>query len=375
MRTSRWLLAPAFALLFVSGPARAADKQPAKEIASFGTLQAPTAEAARAKALAWYTRVGGKDQTKFDAIWGTDRPLMDKVADTLSLGNPEAAKILKQAREANGPVLEGVPSLIKDKKVDLYLRANLGLAYAKALAQRRIFEETQLTLDSRYVKPEDVEDPSVYFFTKALADYSLMARTEATSSILRLLEDVSDAPERYRMVGALMQFDMRTWQDNDLGWISRKMNIIADRLDVTRGGEKTRKMQKEVLVRLEEMIKEKENQQKQQQQSPGPPKPGDPKPGDGSDGQCPPGGPPKDGPPGNTNQPSNPLQDSQIAQSSGEGKIDPKEKSKATEQWGNLQEKDRAKIMRELTRDLPKELKESSDIFLKKLGEKEPANK
>jgi hypothetical protein len=98
-----------------------------------------------------------------------------------------------------------------------------------------------------------------------VAEYSLMARSEASQAVLRLLEDVSDAPERYRMVAALMQFDMLTWQDNDLGWVARKMGVIADRLDIVRGGEKTRKMQKEVLVRLEEMIKEKENQQKQQQ--------------------------------------------------------------------------------------------------------------
>jgi hypothetical protein len=362
------MLAPAFALLIASGPARAADKQPAKEIASFGTLQSPAADAAKAQAAAWYARTGGKDQAKFDAIWGTDRPTLDKVADTLALGNPEAAKLMKQARDANAPAPEGVPSLIKDKKVDGYLRSNLGLAYAKALANRRIFEETQLVLQT--IKAEDVVDPSVYFFTRALADYSLMSKAEATSAILRLLEDVSDAPERHRMVAALMQFDMLTWQDNDLGWISRKMNVIADRLDIVRGGEKTRKMQKEVLVRLEEMVKEKENQQKQQQQSPGPPKPGDPKPGDNG-GACPPGGPPKDGPPGNTNQPSNPLQDSQIAQSSGEGKIDPKAKKDLTENWGNLPEKERAKAMLELTRELPREMRESVDIFIKKLGEKD----
>jgi len=242
---------------------RAADRAPPREIASFGTLQAPTAEAAKAQAAAWYARSGGKDQAKFDAIWATDRPTLEKVADTLALGNPEAAKILKQARDANSPAPDGIPAMLKDKKVDAYLRSNLALAYAKALSQRRIFEEAQLALNA--VKAEDVVDPAAYFFTKAVADYSLMAKLEASTAVLRLLEDVSDSPERYRMVAALMQFDMLTWQDNDLGWIARKMGIIADRLDIVRGGEKTRKMQKEVLVRLEEMIKEKENQQKQQQ--------------------------------------------------------------------------------------------------------------
>ena len=265
MRPSHWLSAPALAcLLWIGGPARAeADTKPPKEIASFGSLQAPTVEAARDQAAKWYASVGGKDQMAFDAIWTTDRSVLDKVSQTLALGSPEAARILKEANDLNGPAPEGVPALVKDKKTDSFLRANLALAYAKALSNRRIFEESQLALAT--VRAEEVVDPAAYFFVRAVAEYSLMNKSESDAAIMRLLEDVSEAPERYRMVAALMHFDMLTWQDNDLGWVSRKMNVIADRLDINRGGEKTRKMQKEVLVRLEEMIKEKENQQKQQQ--------------------------------------------------------------------------------------------------------------
>jgi hypothetical protein len=55
---------------------------------------------------------------------------------------------------------------------------------------------------------------------------------------------------------------MLTWREKDLGWIARKMDSIQRRLDLKRGGKVTQKMQKEVLVRLDEMIKELENQQK-----------------------------------------------------------------------------------------------------------------
>ena len=65
------------------------------------------------------------------------------------------------------------------------------------------------------------------------------------------------------MVAALMHFDMLTWQEKDLGWIARKMDNIQRRLDLKRGGKQTQKLQKEVLVRLDEMIKEIENQQKE----------------------------------------------------------------------------------------------------------------
>jgi hypothetical protein len=79
---------------------------------------------------------------------------------------------------------------------------------------------------------------------------------------MRLLDDVADAPERYKMVAALMVFDMMTWKDKDLGSIARKMDNIERRLDLSRGGPKTQKLQKEVVARLDELIKEKENQSK-----------------------------------------------------------------------------------------------------------------
>ena len=105
-------------------------------------------------------------------------------------------------------------------------------------------------------------DPSAYFFHKAVCEHALMLKDKADASIDRLLVDVTDAPERYRMVAALMHFDMVTWQEKDLGWIARKMDNIQRRLDLKRGGKNTQKQQKEVLVRLDEMIKEIENKQK-----------------------------------------------------------------------------------------------------------------
>ena len=89
-----------------------------------------------------------------------------------------------------------------------------------------------------------------------------LLKKEAADSIVRLLDDAADAPERYKMVAGLMLFDMMTWKDKDLGWIARKMDNIERRLDLARGGPKTQKMQKEVVARLDELIKEMENKHK-----------------------------------------------------------------------------------------------------------------
>ena len=53
------------------------------------------------------------------------------------------------------------------------------------------------------------------------------------------------------------------WKEKkDLGAIARKMRVIEDRLVVAKGGPQTQKLQKEVIDRLDEIIKELENKKK-----------------------------------------------------------------------------------------------------------------
>jgi tetratricopeptide (TPR) repeat protein len=265
VRLTRWFSAAALTLLLVGGGMVQAEpeKKPLKELPSFSLLRAPAPDVARGQALAWLKGVGKLDantQKAFDALWATDRPLLDKVAGTFALGEPAAAQLLKEARDPETPAPTSVPNLVKDQKLPVFFRANLGLAYAKALTGRKVYDEALEAFKS--IQGEDVIDPAAYFFHKAVAEHALMMKEQADDSIDRLLLDVPDAPARYRMVGVLMHYDMAAWQDKDLDWIARKMGVIKDRLDLTRGGPKTRAMQREVLVKLDEQIKELENRLK-----------------------------------------------------------------------------------------------------------------
>jgi hypothetical protein len=241
-----------------------AEKTPAKEIVSFGTLQAPGLEAARGQALTWLKGVGKADATtqkKFDALWQeADRPLLDKVAGTLALGDAQAAKLLDEARDPDAPAPTKVPELLKDAKRPAYYRANLALAYAKALSNRRVYEEALDALKA--AKPDQVVDPAGYFFHKAVAEHALLLPEQASRSIIGVLEDVADAPERYKLVAMLMLYDMQSWRDKDLGEVARKMDNIERRLELSRGGPHTQKIQKEVVARLDEIIKKLEAQKK-----------------------------------------------------------------------------------------------------------------
>jgi hypothetical protein len=310
-------------------------------------------DAVRAQALAWLKSVGKTDPASikaFEAIWSQNqRSVLDRVADTLGLGNPAAATLLTSARDAGTPAPQETPALLKDAKQSPYFRSNLGLAYAVALSHRRVFEEALEAL--KLVKPESVVDPAAYLFHRAVAEHSMSLREDATHTIIRLLDDAAEVPERYKTVAVLMAFDMQAWREKDLSDIARKMDNIERRLELARGGPKTQKMQKDVVARLDEIIKQLENQAK----------------GDGNGGSCPNGGQP--GNPGAI--PNSPQRDSLGGKNGGPGNVDPKKLDGLAKQWGKLPEKERAQAMQELTRDMPAKYREIIESYFRKLAASE----
>jgi len=249
------------AAIAAAGPALAAETTKKAKDINLGALRTATSVEARELAANWLKSVGKTDEatTKaFNTIWADeDAQVLGKVAQTLSLGSEDAKKILAEANNTKASAPTEVPAIIKDTKVNPFLRANLALAYAKALSDRRVYEESLESLKA--VKVEQVVDPAQYLFIKAVAEHALIMKTEATDTIGRLLEDVSDSPERYSTCAALMIIDMMTWKDKDLGWIERKMGNIERRLDLARGGKKTQEIERQVVARLDEIIKEMES--------------------------------------------------------------------------------------------------------------------
>lgn len=261
-RYSRLLALACVVPLWTFAAAQAEGKKSAKEPISYGILKAVPPETARGQALAWLKGTGKSDPAtlkEFNALWSdADTPVLERVSRTLALGDPKAAKILAEAKDTTGAAPKIIPEVLKDAKQPTFYRANLALAYAKAISNRRVHEEALDAL--KCAKPEQVVDPAAYFFHRAVAAHALLLKNEANRSIVGVLEDVSDAPERYRMVSLLMYLDMMNWSENGalarLGSITRKMDNIERRLELARGGPKTRKMQKDVLARLDELIKE-----------------------------------------------------------------------------------------------------------------------
>jgi len=255
-----WLSIVAVALgLAITGQASAANERGV----TFGTLERPEAAAVQTRVQAYLKEVGQDQAQQLEAIWKQqDRSLSERVADAIALGNPAAAKLLAEARDPAAPAPVEIAPFFKDAKVPTFVRANVAMAYARALANKRVHEEALAVLKT--FGPEQVVDPAAYLFYRAVSEHALLLKPEATKTIRRLQEEAQAiAPERYKTVALLMELDMHTWKDKDLASIARKMDNIERRLGHARGGPVTQKMEKEVVMRLDELIKEKENQKKQ----------------------------------------------------------------------------------------------------------------
>jgi hypothetical protein len=131
------------------------------------------------------------------------------------------------------------------------------------------------------------------------------------------------------------------------------MTNIERRLELARGGPTTQKMQKEVVMRLDELIKQLEQQ------------------GDGSSngGNCPDGG--NADRPSKNIQSTRPKQDSDISDGSGPGIVNAKKLKETAQNWGKLPERERVKAMVELIKDLPPRHREVIENYFKKLATQE----
>ena len=124
----------------------------------------------------------------------------------------------------------------------------------------------------------------------------------------------------------------------DLTNIERLMDNSGRRLDLARPGEKTQDIQKKIVFRLDEIIKELENQSKSQCNG----------------GNCPGGGDkPGNKPGGGTVNPTQNAPDSVIMGGSGPGNVTEKQLRQIAENWGTMPAEKRAQVVKEITRDLP----------------------
>ncbi len=347
VRTAAVAGAAALPLLADSPAARAE----AKPVYAFSALRGVPDAAARTKVEAWLKSGNKFDAAKFAIAWPAGAPATTGLLPAVALGRPAAADLATAA--ANPGEL---PAVLKDATLDPFVRSHLAATYARACAKRKAYEESLAA--AKLSTPEHLSDPAGYYFYRAVAEHALMQRDPAAVSIARLLDDVQDVPDRYRVVATLLFFDLQSWakDEKDLANIGRLMDNSGRRLELARGGKETQDIQKKIVFRLDEKIKELEAKAKGQGQG---------QPGQPGQGQCP-SGAPGQGPGSNT--PSAPQDDSRGGKNGGDGQVDPKKLRNYEAVWGTLPAAERTKIAQDFVRDMPPKFKPMIEDYFRSLN-------
>lgn len=175
-----------------------------------------------------------------------------------------------------------------------------------------------------------------FYFYKTVAEFQSLKKEEAQASAKQFFDLFDNPPTRYAHLILKMQDDMATWGENPLSDIARKMGDVKRRLEQNKAGLLTQQKQKDIIKDIDRLIKEQEdakakaeseaqakaNQGNQQAQAP-------------------------------QIKPSNEAGDSIIMGGTGKGQLDITKLRQIGESWGTMPPEKRAKVIQELTSELP----------------------
>ena len=265
----RLLLVPGLLLLL---PAMlAADASPARRPAEADpfapqpTLAAADYGTARDQALRWLAgqEVGEDALQQARQLWpkvpsSPARPLLDRLAATLALGDARVAALQDLCTQAAVPGPLPRFAWLSDDQLDPFARDNLRLYFGRWLSRNRYYDEALGQLGE--LEPEKVVDPASLLFHRAVCHHRLLQKQAGLAAVGRLLDDVRDPPLRYRNVAALMKQDLEQLEDESLDHAARLMDDIGRRLELGRAGRRVRKVEDDVIAMLDKLIKELEDQ-------------------------------------------------------------------------------------------------------------------
>jgi tetratricopeptide (TPR) repeat protein len=319
-------------------------------------LAPPRFETVHAKALDWIATRGVTDPAALASIgdlWAQAGEMasaeenLERLVQTFALADAETRQFVEQLTLTPAPLVppDSKPVLTDDR--GHYYASNLRLYYGRYLVHREMFEEALEVLQAADLK--EVVDPAMYLFCKATCEKRLLLKTEALATLEQLTKNTEGVPVRYATVATLMRYDLEALKEKSLGEISWKMEDVERRLKLARAGEKVQKVEDEIVSALDDIIKKIEEQN-----------------GGGGGG----GG----GAQNQSNQSGSPANDSSVKGATAPGEVD-KKRLKQGSNWGNLDDKSRAKVKNLISRDFPAHYRQAVEEYFKKLANREAAKK
>lgn len=323
------------------------------ETAATDIIAAPRPDLVQARVRDWLQSQKISDPVKLAAVeelWkanmGGTLPaevVLERVIQSFAAVHPATAEFLPSlALPAGGLAPPDAQALLTAKDLGAFYQSNFRVYFGKYLVHREMYEEALEVLDGAAIT--DTVDPAGLLFYKATCQKVLGLRESGLSTLEQLLKRTEGVAPRYHSVATLMQYDLGNLEEKSLDDVSNKMSDVTRRLNLARAGQKTQKVEKEIVDLLDELIKKMEDQS-----SGG---------GGGGSGK---------GKAGKGNQSSNAAQDSRVKGSTAPGEVD-KKKTKPGANWGNLAEKERAKVKNLISRDFPAHYRQTIEEYFKKLA-------
>jgi len=277
----------------------------------------------------------------------TNADHLDRLSQSLAKADDRVAELTRFCSE---PAKDGqaLPEFawLANSETPQFIRNNMRLYLARWLVQHGYYDEAVAWTAG--LETEDVVSPDALLFYRSVAYHQLVQPTQADSAVAQLLQRQDSLPTRYQKLAELMRHDLTGLQDESLDHISRRMNDVRRRLAQGRSGERVQSVEKGVIESLDKLIKKAEDEAQRQAQASA-----------------------KSAGPA---QPSSPMQESQIAELKGPGKVDHKDVGHSAG-WGNMNDKDREKAMQEIGREFPSHYREVIEEYFRRLAAEESTDK
>jgi hypothetical protein len=290
-----------------------------------------------------------QQQTEIRDAWtsaanSSDNDLLDRLANSLAKADDRVGELVTYChgtKEAGRPLPEF--AWLANSETPVLIRHNMRLYLARWLVQQGYYDEALAWTEG--LTTDEVVAPDALLFYTAIAHQRLVQPDQANEGLSRLLERQENLPTRYQKLADLMQQDLATLKDESLDHISRRMDDVRRRLAQGRSGERVQGVENGVIESLDKLIKKAEDQAQQQAKAI-------------ASGSGQPNG--------------QPMQDSQIAELKGPGKVDKRDVGHGAG-WGNLPEKDREKALQEIGREFPSHYREVIEEYFRRLAAEEKA--
>ena len=267
----------------------------------------------------------------------------DLLLKTFYLADPEVRELVEACTSGDPGLTSRDFSALSSRHDEPLLTNNVRAFYARFLATATLYEEA---LDvSRQIEVSQLADPATTLFYKAVCEHALLLKEDGLATLTKLLDETSNVPARYRALGELMKGDFEKLEEKSLTEVAKQMNDVRRRLTLGRAGEKVQRVEDQIIVTLDEIIKKREDEQNSSSSSSG-----------RASGQMQPG-------------PSSGAEDSYQGGIKGKGLTDKKDIGHK-DNWGDLPEKKQAAAKGMLENQFPGHYRLAVEQYLKRIAER-----